>query len=78
MEGKRTGKLGLTTANSLAPKVNDQSQWEWPDVVVDEEAERAIIVEALARMVELKHTLLGEKPSSKKQASPLDQELPMT
>ena len=51
VEGKRTGKLGLTTANSLAPKVNDQSQWVWPDVVVSEEAEKAIVVEALARMV---------------------------
>ena len=51
VERKRTGKLGLTTANSLAPKVNDQSQWVWPNVVVDEEAKKEIVVEALARMV---------------------------
>ena len=39
-EGKRTGKLGLTTANSLAPAVNDQSQWEWPEVIIDKQGEK--------------------------------------
>ena len=51
MEGKKTGKLGLTTANSLAPGVNDMSQWEWPNVVIDSQVEKEIIAEALARMV---------------------------
>merc|ERR1712030_95631 len=51
VEGKRTGKLGLTTANSLAPAVNDMSQWEWPNVVIDSQVEKEIISEALARMV---------------------------
>ena len=50
-EGKRTGRLGLTTANSLAPAVNDQSQWEWPEVIIDKQGEKEIITEALARMV---------------------------
>ena len=78
VDGKRTGKLGLTTANSLAPKVNDQSQWVWPDVVVSEEAEKEIVVEALARMVGIfcgtQTYTFGEKSTSKKQASQLDQE----
>ena len=51
VEGKKTGKLGLTTANSLAPAVNDMSQWEWPNVVIDSQVEKEIISEALARMV---------------------------
>ena len=29
LAGKKTGKLGLTTANSLAPGVNDMTQWVW-------------------------------------------------
>ena len=51
VEGKKTGKLGLTTANSLAPGVNDMSQWEWSNVVIDSQVEKEIIAEALARMV---------------------------
>ena len=51
VEGKKTGKLGLTTANSLAPGVNDMSQWVWPDVIVESNVEKEIIAEALARMV---------------------------
>ena len=51
VEGKKTGKLGLTTANSLAPGVNDMTQWVWKDVEIDSQVEKEIIAEALARMV---------------------------
>ena len=51
VEGKKTGKLGLTTANSLAPGVNDMTQWVWKDIEMDSQVEKEIIAEALARMV---------------------------
>ena len=30
--GKRVGRLGLTTSNSLSVVPNDRSQWVWPDI----------------------------------------------
>ena len=47
-DGKKTRKLGLTTANSLKPVTNEQSQWEWPRVSLTEAEKR----EVFARVVE--------------------------
>ena len=34
VEGKKTGKLGITTSNSMKATPNDQTQWVWPRVEV--------------------------------------------
>ena len=51
--GKRTGKLGLTTSNSLSAAPNDQSQWVWPKVKITDKVRREIfslVVEQLVRL----------------------------
>ena len=40
--GKKVGKLGLTTKNSLGATPNDQSQWVWPSVKVPKNVRKEI------------------------------------
>ena len=40
--GKKVGRLGITTKNSMGATPNNQSQWVWPSVRVPKEARKEI------------------------------------
>ena len=52
-KGKKTRKLKLTTANSLEPVVNDQTQWTWPRVNLTKSDKRKIFSMVVACMVQI-------------------------
>lgn len=52
-DGKKTRKLKLTTANSLAPEVNNQEQWSWPKVCLTKSDKKKIFSMVVACMVQI-------------------------
>ena len=51
--GKKLGKLGLTTKNSLKAAPNDRSQWVWPEKRVPKKVQKeifALVVEQFVRI----------------------------
>ena len=51
--GKKTRKLKLTTANTLAPEVNNQDQWSWPKVSLTKSDKKKIFSMVMACMVQI-------------------------
>ena len=51
--GQRIEKLALTTANSLEPSTNDQTQWVWPDVVITKEEKKEVFARVVEQFVQI-------------------------
>ena len=53
MPGKRVGKLGLTTSNSLKAVPNNRNQWVWPDKRVPEDVQKEIFALVVEQFVKI-------------------------
>ena len=51
--GKRTGRLGLTTENSVNAVPNDQTQWKWPSKKMTEGARKKIFALVVEQLIKL-------------------------
>ena len=49
--GKRVGRLGLTTANSFSAAPNNQDQWVWPKVKLEERMKKLILSRVVEQLV---------------------------
>ena len=53
LPGRRVGKLGITTSNSLKAETNNVDQWIWPEVKVNKRIKKKIFALVVEQLVKL-------------------------